>query len=528
MMIGPEPISGNGAKPAGHPAAPTDSSEVLSREETLGRPARTVRSSVDRSVGALDNFRAGQHYEDVAVGNANCKEVGRSVSPVQFPFTTIDFVELSDGSLIDFVEDPKNPKRTLLALWNGGEVDYRERLEYEGQTLIPPPREGEILKHIRLPRGAKPYASNRSLLVKVAKLIDRCVSLIPEHVALLSNFVLSTWLVDRLPIAPYVSVVGLPQSGKTRLLQVLRLVCRRPLLTADITSATFYLACAQWSPTLLIDEAGTLQDQRALYHLLRVGTSRDVVAMRKNQIFHAYGPKVLCWLEPPDDAALNSRCLQIYMTEADNSNLDRPTDPDVGELATELQAQLLQFRFENYKSVRVCDLPGTETLRPRSRDLLACLAAPFAEDADVCKALIQLFKDRETFSREPLSSQQSAVLAALFFRMHLDSYSGAMLIKNLTAEVNSILRTAGQPLCLQPRKVGAVLATLGFWRRERTNAGWNIILDRADQERVHKLVGSHGIDYFSDQLTNADLRACPLCQEMHTEQKVRASYSEWP
>ena len=462
----------------------------------------------------MQSVRPGHHYKNTGARNILREDAGRIVSPVQFPVTTIDFVELSDGSLVDFVEDPTDSRHTLLAIWTGGKVSYQDRLRYEGRTLIPPPREGQIFKHVCLPRGAKAYTSNRSLLIEVANLISRCVSLKEIDLAMLGHFVLCTWVADQLPIAPYLSVVGLSGSGRTTLLQVLRLVCRRPLLTGDITSAALYRSCEQLSTTLLIDDIDPHQDGRVLYRLLRMGTTRDVVAMRRDRVFHAYGPKVLCWLEPPDDPGLKSRAVEIQMIEADNSDLERPTDPGIEQVAADLQARLLQFRFENYKTIRICNLPGTETLRPRSRDLLACFAAPFAEDAEVCKRLVHIFKEREIFSRDPLSPSQSAVLAALFFCMHIDSYSGAVLVKNLTAKVNRILKAAGQPLRLQPRKVGAVLTTLGFSRRERTNIGWNIILDRTDQVRVHKLIKEYGIDFFSDQFADADLGQCQLCQEM--------------
>ncbi len=433
-------------------------------------------------------------------------------SSVHLPLVETDFAEYPDGSLIDLVEDPKNPKRTVLAVWKDGDVSYYDRLQHEGQMLIPVPRNGEILKCIRLPRGTKPYASSRSLLLAVADLIRRRVSLKDEYLALVAHFVLSTWLADRLPVAPYLSVVGLPQSGKTTLLKILSLVSRRPLLTADISSAAFYRACAQLSPTLLIDEGGTFGDNRSLRHLLRMGTTRDVVAMRKHHVFHAYGPKVISWLEPPDDPALNSRCVQIEMTESNNPDLDKSTDSDLEEFATDLQAQLLQFRFENYKKIRVPKFSDTERLRPRSRDLLACLAAPCGEDVEVCQPLVQFFKSREIFTKEPLPPPQSSVLTALFSQIHQNSYTGLVLINDLTAKVNYILEKTGQPFRLRPRKVGAILTTFGFSWRKRTNTGWTILLDRADQERVHKLARVHGIDFGLDQFVRADLRQCPLCQ----------------
>jgi len=233
------------------------------------------------------------------------------VAPAPLATREIDFAELEDGSLVELIEDPANPSRTLLAVYRDGDVRYVDKLEYHGHVLVPLQRKGVILRRVRLPRGTRPYESVQSLLSEIESMISLSVVLPNGIPAVVANFVLSTWFVDRLPVAPYVSLVGLPQSGKTTLLKVLSLICRRPLLTADVNSAAFYQACSQLMPTLLIDETGTHERNRALRHLLRMGTTQDVVAMRRNHSFHAYGAKVICWLEPPDDPALNSRCILI-------------------------------------------------------------------------------------------------------------------------------------------------------------------------------------------------------------------------
>ena len=90
--------------------------------------------------------------------------------------------------------------------------------------------------------------------------------------------------------------------------------------------------------------------------------------MRKTRMFHAYGPKVICWREPPDDPALNSRCLEIQMVESNRTNVGGVNDPRVKELAAKLQAQLLQFRFENYMKISIPLIAGLERLKPRSRE----------------------------------------------------------------------------------------------------------------------------------------------------------------
>jgi hypothetical protein len=143
--------------------------------------------------------------------------------------------------------------------------------------------------------------------------------------------------------------------------------------------------------------------------------------------------------------------------------------------------------------------------------MLASLAAPCAGDMEICLALIQIFKMREIHNREPLPPPENAVLTALFSQTHQRAYDEGVLINNLTTKVNKILETNGERLRLSPRKVGAVLRTLGFSSKKRGKIGWTILLYRADQIRVHKLVTSHGMDLNIERFLRADLRECPLC-----------------
>jgi len=148
---------------------------------------------------------------------------------------------------------------------------------------------------------------------------------------------------------------------------------------------------------------------------------------------------------------------------------------------------------------------------PRSREMLVSLAAPCAGDMENCLPLIQFFKMREVFNHEPLPPPENAVLAALFSQIHQETYTEHVLIKNLTTKVNEILGKSGERFRLSPRKVGPVLATLGVGWKKRTNIGWQILLDRAEQVRVHKLVNRHGMDLSLDPFLKADWRDCPLC-----------------
>jgi hypothetical protein len=481
--------------------APNTPEETNSSESHIAPPAENA---------GLDHCIDAKHALDAT-----------SSKPGHNSATEIDFVELKDGTLVELVEDPKNPGRTCFAVWKDGEVRFPDRLEQDGQVFVPLARSNEILGRLRLPSAVIPYESVQVLLRRLESLISQCVAVDEELVPVLADFVLSTWFVDRLEVAPYLSVVGLPQSGKTTLLRVLSLVCRRSLLVADITSASFYHTCARFMPTMLIDETGSIRSNRTLRHMLRSGTTRDVVAVRKNHTFHSFGAKVISWLEPPDDPALNSRCVLIPMFESKSSALARADEPEVRHSAANLQAQLLRFRFENYKAVEPAAVPGDETLRPRTRDLLRALTAARA-DVQRSQGLLRFFESGQGVQQEPLDPEHNAVLRALFSVVHLREDFTSIWISDLTQQVNTFLDLEGEKLRLQPRKVGAVLTSLGFSSRTRTNSGWVLSLIRRDAEKLHQLAASYGVDRAGRSFRGISPDKCPLCRAAGLDEMVPA------
>lgn len=429
----------------------------------------------------------------------------------------VDFAVCEDGSLVELVEDPDQPGRARLLLWRDRQAICVDEVEDRGRLLVPISGRSEILRHVRLPRGVAPYGSVRELHDEVRDLLKRCVELRPRYYDVLAGFVFATWLVDRLPVAPYVLLVGLPQSGKTTLLQTLALVCRRPLLTADASSAALYEACTGFTPTLLIDETGTHSRNAHLRHLLRMGSARNVLAMRKGKVFHAYGAKVVCFLEPADDPALISRCLVIPTVEGNRADLAKPTDPEIERLGAELQNKLLHFRLERFKSVHAPVVQGCGQLRARERDLLACLMARDPEDSSYRDFLLEFFKFSNQAHREPLPEPQGAVLAALFTLIHHRSGGSPIQITEVTRRTNQLVQRAGHSLRLKPRKVGAVLTSLGFLHRERNHMGYTLWLTPQDQQRVHKLVKNHGLDHLisrEENLLGVPPVKCQTCDEM--------------
>jgi hypothetical protein len=470
-----------------------------------------------RSLAAMHKRRFG------AVSDRRAARIGdgRRQPPVDAPTVVeIDFVELKDGSLVEMIEDPENSSNTLLAVFKDGEVRFTSRLQRGDEVLVPIPRDKHIIKHVRLARGVKGYESVRSLLFKIDSILSECLEIDVHGRGLLAAFILSTWFIDKLPVAPYVSLVGLPRSGKSTTLAMLRLLCRRALLTADITSAAFYQVCDRLTPTLLIDETGTAGEQRVLYHLLRTGTTRELTALRKEQSFKTFGAKAISWICLPNDAALNSRCIIIPLHESDRADLERPASPRVLAAADDLQKQLLKFRFDKYNSLNLPKVQSAKQLRSRARDLYEALALPVGDDSNLCEWIAKRIRRQEECGREPLLPAQAVVLQTLFVGIHKYKYSGVFVLRigNFTKCVNTL--SAGTIPPLSPRAVGAALTSLGLTQRTRTNTGWEVWVDPPQQKKIHELIAVYGIDNDACVLPTELTKQCDLCKGM--EHKVSA------
>lgn len=422
------------------------------------------------------------------------------------PLVEIDFVELPDGTLLDTIEDPNDAAKTLLAIYRDKSVKYADRFECDDRIFVPLSRTTEIVKHIQLARGAKPYTSTTHLIAALDAAFSWCLDMPRLQNMLLASFVVSTWLIEKLPIAPYVSLVGLPRSGKTTTMGLLNSLCRHSLLTSDITSASFYEACTRFTLTVLIDETATAGDLRALLHLLRVGNTKGPVAIRKNKTYHAYGPKVVCWTQLPDDAAFNSRCIILPLQETERRDLLRLRDPKIQAHADEVRQMLQQYRFENFNRLSLARVPGDDCLNSRSRDLYEALALPIA-DENIREFLAVQFQLQQNFNRDPLSPVQVAILNVLESHIHENPSDSTCANSDLTAAVNVRLEYERELFHATPRQVGHVLTSFGLTERKRTNTGWVLVLSRDTRDRIHKLVRRYGVEMNSS--VNRD--ACDFC-----------------
>lgn len=169
--------------------------------------------------------------------------------------------------------------------------------------------------------GWQPAASDGSaVLDNVVGWMGRHLA-VPAHVLdVLALWAAHTHAIERFNSTPYLHVTSAePESGKSRILEVLNLLCARAELISNITPAALFRLIEKECPTLLLDEVDNLLHAGTdLIGILNSGYRRGTRVHRVGgsnntqlETFRVFCPKAFAGLHRLPVAALASRCLRI-------------------------------------------------------------------------------------------------------------------------------------------------------------------------------------------------------------------------
>jgi hypothetical protein len=243
----------------------------------------------------------------------------------------------------------------------------------------------------------RPPLPTATLLEAVERLIRRFVRFTDERgdheLTILALYVLHTYALSAAYATPYLRVRSpAKRAGKTRLLEVLELVCRNAQRAGSITAAAVFQLIEAERPTLLIDEIDTIftarnEQAEALRGILNDGYRPGGYAIRGTQDgapvkFSTWCPKVLAGIENnslPD--TIEDRCLTIGLerklkTEAVERLRERALADEVAELRERLEdwALVATERLPDY------EVPTIAEISDRAEEIAEPLLA-IADDA---------------------------------------------------------------------------------------------------------------------------------------------------
>lgn len=359
-----------------------------------------------------------------------------------------------------------------------------------------------------LPTGHGAYGTTNDLFTRIKTAIVEQTHLSDKDCALLTLWIFSTWFHDVLSIAPGLVITGSAYDGDG-VLRALYPFCYHPVLVAGMSDAV--LGGIKWlmKPALLIFEPNL---SKRLAALLCSSTRRGYVALRAasgapRSAFDYYGPKAIYAGEDPPIRTMLQHCVHINASPAPSAytqHVSRVSE----EMTQSMQNQLLRYRSEHLPAVSKLELSAAG-FSPDFNAIASALGECIVDAPDLRNELVSLLG--------PYSEQQIAErfddLGTLAVRAVLSlCHQGKVqiLVSEIAAEVNRVLRGRGERLQLSPEKAGHRLKKAGLLSRRMGAAGNGFQLDHATQVRLHEVAAAHGCVGLDQDGTNLH---CQLCNE---------------
>jgi hypothetical protein len=212
------------------------------------------------------------------------------------------------------------------------------------------------------------------LLSDIKTFIKRYVALPSEHHAdVLAVYVIHTWNIKVANVTPYLYVYSKgPQSGKTRLVEVLTVLCRNARRADDMTAPVMFKIIDREMPTLMTDEVDTIwsgarnEPKRNIYN---TGYKRGGCAWREQAReliqFSTFCAKVLAGINngfmPP---TIRDRCIPIEM---ERRTKDQPIERFMERKASHDAEPLLE-RISDFSETFRADILA---MSPEPMDMLS-------------------------------------------------------------------------------------------------------------------------------------------------------------
>ncbi len=393
-----------------------------------------------------------------------------------------------DGMMIELISGGSALNKPNLLLWNGRKATVGPRVGNGGRIYEAAELSLSLLRAMRLPSQCTDYGSARDLFVAITELFEHHIDLPERDSSLLACFSMGTWLADRLPTAPSLTISGPDPELGIDVLRLLNCVCRHPLMLAEVTPSGLRSLPMELSLTLLLDQPRLRPD---VQRLLRASSYRGLyLPVNRGSVADLYGPKaIFCG----NDAAVDfvdGGGIHIFLSpcKSQPSELDAQVQ---NEIANHFQPRLLTYRLKNFEKVRQSQVEVSKLTFTTGR-LARTLAMCFPEDLELAGDIVHLLQPQDEDVRlQRANSIECAIVEVLLGFVHEQKLS-VMKVGDLADLVNCLLESRGEILAYRAEEVGWKLKGLGVMRH-RTSAGSQIQFDRQTSHQVHRLARAYGL-----------------------------------
>lgn len=315
-----------------------------------------------------------------------------------------------------------------------------------------------------------PKSATPTVLDDIRAFLRRFVAFTNEdHELVLALWVLHTWTFDAAYSTPYIYVSSAEkQSGKTRLIETLTYVARRPDMAANQSIASMFRSIESTRPTLFMDEVDALwsgaanEELRGMlnsgYH--HKGTIKRTVAVAPDseddgvRYFSTFCPKLLAGIDNghmPDTIA--DRCIPVVLKRKKGDVVverlqARKIEPEAAELAKRIE----EWAEASMDAIMATEPAVIEEISDRAFDI----AEPLLQVAMQFRGMMK--PAREALTR--LLTRESAPLS-----LQAQVLQKAKEIMEETGNDKLASATLASAMELSAKRLGILLAPYGITPR---------------------------------------------------------------
>jgi hypothetical protein len=411
---------------------------------------------------------------------------------------------LAGGPFIEIVKTAPGSADRRLLIWDGKGATIRRKFDWEGKTYVPARLDSTLGRALRLPTGVASYGSPRDLFDEICRLLAGFVNLPDRAIAQVVYFVFGTWLVDRVSVAPLLSILTSPAAPGATLMLLLSVLCRHALLLGGVNGSELANLPMLWRPTLLLD---VVEPSGPLQKFLRASSMKGIFIFRRGRVLDVFCAKAICSHEPLSDAGLRGLALEVALPPTPGG-LPVLDCQKAEESAEEFQAKLLMYRLKTHREVPN-SVSGFSELSAPTQTLGRNLAACVVGDQRLQSDLLSLLRPQDEELRvERASGLLSVIVEALLFVCHEENRF-TIRVGELADIVNTIFAERRERLEVSPETVGWKLKTLGFRSEPIGSSGKGLHLLDQVRAQIHRLAREFGVW----SLAGMPLEGCSHCSQ---------------
>ena len=419
---------------------------------------------------------------------------------------------LHDGTIIEMLYD-RHERTTALSIYKDGVTSTRKTFDYEGLTLKPHPATKDLLKNkvIMFPSTPKEYGTQTELITAIQAFIHRYLSISPFFERIASYYALFSWIHDDFNELPYLRGLGDYGTGKSRMLQVIGVLCYRPIFASGATTVSpIFRILNDFRGTLVFDEADfRISDTTAeMIKILNSGFMKGVPVLRSEgnnkksfdvKAYDVFGPKIIATRHLYKDTALESRMI----TEDMNLNSPRKDVPynlpdGFWDEALEIRNQLLMFRFRNKGKSKIKPELEDRSIEPRLNQIAVPLMSIIDDEGLISEIQQQIKQYNENIKTDRTLGRQYQILEAICELLDKDYTKPT--VKQISELYNRDLEYAEQ---VTAKKMGYLVRKMLDLKTEKTRDGY--ALSETNREKIEILRNRYGIRRAGEDVNDVNI-----------------------